>query len=52
MQARFIDQLALVIEQWRLHLKIDQTYTLQTVIGRVIVDQDFHGALLAVAASR
>jgi hypothetical protein len=46
------DQLALVIEQWRLHLKIDQTYTLQTVIGRAIVDQDFHGALLAVATSR
>jgi hypothetical protein len=44
-------ELALVIEQWRQHLKINQAYTLQNVIGRAIVDQDFYGALLAVATS-
>ena len=44
-------ELIAVIEQWKLHMLLDQRYTVQTLIGRALVDQDFHNALLAVAAN-
>ncbi len=42
-------ELIAVIEQWKLHLVPDQAYTVQTVIGRALIDQDFNNALRAVA---
>jgi putative DNA primase/helicase len=44
-------ELITVIEQWKLHLVLDQRYTVQQVIGRALIDSDFHNALLSVAMS-
>jgi putative DNA primase/helicase len=44
-------ELVAVIEQWRACLVLDKGYTVQQVIGRALVDPDFHNALLAVAAA-
>jgi hypothetical protein len=44
-------ELIAVIEQWKLHLVVEQPYTVQQVIGRALIDQDFLNALLAVAMS-
>ena len=45
-------ELITVVEQWKRHLALDQGYTVQQVIGRALIDSDFHNALLAVASSR
>jgi len=44
-------ELVAVMEQWKSHLILDQPYTVQQVIGRALIDSDFHNALLAVATS-
>jgi hypothetical protein len=45
-------ELVAVVEQWKTHLTVNQQYTAQEVIGRALIDPDFHNALLAVAQSR
>jgi hypothetical protein len=45
-------ELIAVVEQWKQHLVLDQGYTIQQVIGRALIDSDFHNALLAIAAAR
>jgi hypothetical protein len=42
-------ELIVVVEQWKQHLVLDQGYTVQQIIGRALIDTDFHNALLAVA---
>ena len=46
------DGLIAMMEQWKTHLALDQGYTLQQVMSRAIINQDFHNALMAVAQSR
>jgi hypothetical protein len=43
------DELIIVVEQWKQHLALDQGYTVQQIIGRALVNSDFHNALLAIA---
>ena len=45
------DDLIAVVEQWKQHLALDQGYTVQQIIGRALINPDFHNALLAVAVS-
>jgi putative DNA primase/helicase len=45
-------ELITVIEQWKQHLALDQGYTVQQIIGRALINSDFHNALLAISASR
>ena len=42
-------ELVTIVEQWKQHLALDQDYTVQQVIGRALVNSDFHNALMAVA---
>jgi putative DNA primase/helicase len=42
-------ELITVIEQWKRHLVLDQTYTVQQIISRALIDSDFLNALLAVS---
>jgi hypothetical protein len=44
-------ELVAVVEQWKVHLVLDQQYTVQQIIGRALIDSDFNNALLAVAIS-
>jgi hypothetical protein len=46
------DELIAVAEQWKLHLALDQGYTIQQIIGRALINSDLHNALMAVAPSR
>jgi putative DNA primase/helicase len=41
-----------VLHQWKEKLGVTNAFTVQQVIARAVVDPDFHGALMAVAASR
>jgi hypothetical protein len=45
-------ELIAVIEQWKQHLVVGQPYTVQQVIGRALIDSDFHNALLAVSTTQ
>jgi hypothetical protein len=45
-------ELIAVIEQWKQHLVVEQPYTVQQVIGRALIDSDFHNALLAVSTTQ
>jgi hypothetical protein len=45
------EELVLVIEQWKLHLGISSSYTVQDLIGRALNHSTFHTALMNVAAS-
>jgi putative DNA primase/helicase len=44
-------ELVTVVEQWKEHLTLNQDYTVQQVIGRALINSDFHNALMAVASS-
>jgi hypothetical protein len=44
-------ELITVVEQWKEHLILNQDYTVQQVIGRALINSDFHNALMAVASS-
>jgi putative DNA primase/helicase len=44
-------ELVAVVEQWKEHLVLNQDYTVQQVIGRALINSDFHNALMAVASS-
>ena len=44
-------ELVTIVEQWKQHLALNQDYTVQQVIGRALVNSDFHNALMAVASS-
>jgi putative DNA primase/helicase len=44
-------ELVTVVEQWKEHLTLNQDFTVQQVIGRALINSDFHNALMAVASS-
>jgi hypothetical protein len=45
-------KLSAILEQWTKKLVVGTAYTIQDIITRAMVDADFFGALMAVAASR
>jgi putative DNA primase/helicase len=45
-------ELNTVLMQWKEKLGLDKQHTVQQIIARAVVDPDFYGALMAVAAPR
>jgi hypothetical protein len=46
------EALAMVVMQWKANLNLEQSYTVQEIIGRAINVTEFHAALLVVAEER